>query len=156
YRFDPRADRLLALLFPTTIPYSGVTNAYAERNRELAFTQLSEVCRHHSRGISLSSEVPATIDITDDNLESYWLSQSAANHRAEAVLQRAAQVEALARGLSASPLRFASPLEKALFQRDVFQICAVFRKAVEAISDSTARGPALAALRALGALWRAL
>ncbi|MBI1916756.1 MAG: hypothetical protein HYS12_18780 [Planctomycetes bacterium] len=156
YSFDARADRLLREMFPTSIACSGVTNAYAARDTPPAFKDLSEVFAHHSRGINRAPQALQAIEISDDYLESYWLTLDEANGRAKELLQRAGRIESLARSLCESPLRFPTPLEKALFQRDVFQMCLVFVKAVEAASDAKSRSRAVEALRALAVLWRAV
>src|SRR5262249_37610043 len=114
YRFDARADELLAILFPSPVPCSGVTNAYLWLDNPPVLRNLEEVCEHHSRGIDRAPGEAHVIDFSDDVLDSYWLSLNASNGRARQLLRRAAEVEALARGLCKSLWRFSSPLEKAL------------------------------------------
>jgi hypothetical protein len=156
YGSDARADRLLALMFPTSIPCEGVTRAYASRGREPAFKDLGEVLTYHSQGMHRAARTPQTVEIADDHLESFWLTLEEDNGRAGQLLLRAGRVEELVRSLADSPPRFSTPLEKALLQRDIFQMGLLFTKAARTLRDADARRRAVRALRALASLWRTL
>jgi hypothetical protein len=158
YRCDSRADQLCDVMFPRTIACSGVTNAYARRNETPAFGSVIEVCRHHSLGINrASSKRMRSVEIGDDHLESYWLSVANDQARVQGVLERAPEVEQLAGGLADSlSLRALAPLEKAVLQRDVLQMCCIFSDARRMSNSAESGRAAVGAFRALKALWRSL
>ncbi|MBX9681011.1 MAG: hypothetical protein K2X38_19820 [Gemmataceae bacterium] len=157
YRFDPRAVSLIREFFPREIRVDGYTNAYLERAKQPRFADLDAVFEHHSRSIDVGKE-PQGKDaiwlIHDDVMDSAWLGSTRGKDWQRPLIARSDQIAALAHGLSKPARGFSSVLEKALFQRDLLQMCMILKDAVDAEKSQPAAKSAEAALRLLCELWR--
>jgi hypothetical protein len=156
YRFDARADDLLRELFPRQVAIAGVTHAYLERGKRPRFDDLDAVYDYHSRSMDLAKKEPATWVVGDDVLDSALLAAGRAGAWQGPLLRRAGRVAELATALARSERPFRSPLEKALLQRDVVQMCLVLNRAVAAADSPEARRAGQRALEELTSLWRRL
>lgn len=133
YGFNPRADELLAVFFPTARETASPLLPVKWLRDPPPIVDLESVMH-----LSVLAERAASISaprlrIPVDHLESYWLSASRRNGRADELLSLLASkhVADMVRSLASSPLAFSSVLEKALFQRDVHQMYAVVHAALK-------------------------
>lgn len=157
YRFDPRADELIREFFPREIRIDGYTNAYLERARRPRFADLDAVFEHHSRSIDVGKELQgkdAIWQVHDDVMDSAWLGGARAKDWQRPLIARTNHIAALAQGLTKPARGFWSVLEKALFQRDLLQMCMILHEAVAAEDGRPSGRSAESALRSLGDLWR--
>jgi len=156
YGFDPRADRFLEVFFPPRVLASGLTNAYLTRGTPAALRSLNDVYVRNIWGTNLAVDEPSWID-APDAIDSYWLSVPRGEARLRQLMAAVTpDVVDLVEGLARSRPRFGSVLEKALFQRDVWQVfsfCSDLMH-VELSAPEAARRNAL--LEALAALMREL
>jgi hypothetical protein len=152
YTFDPRADRLLEVFFPSRVLAERLAAAYVTRNAPAAFANLDDVYRRNLSAPDHGVDEPSWIDVGEAT-DSYWLSGSRDEDHLRRFWAVATQdVVDLVDGLARSPLRFGSVVEKALFQRDawqIFSLCSDLR-ALELAGAEAARRAAL--LDALGRL----
>jgi hypothetical protein len=153
YTFDPRADALLREMFPRRVRMSGLTNAYLARGQKPHFDDLDAVLEYNSLSINHARTGTSWVEVGEDNLESAWLGVAREEGWQRPLLQRANRVAGLATGLARPARPFASPLEKALFQRDVLQAGMIFQEAVGAEKDPQTREAGGRALKALASLW---
>ena len=121
YTFDPRADELLALLYPRRVTPAFFTVAFAERGQHPSFRDLDEVYQHHLRSPRPASRPASEVDLGDDNIDSYWNLVDRDPAVAARFLEHCRQhrLRPLLEHFSGADLERASVLEKALFQRDV-------------------------------------
>jgi hypothetical protein len=86
-------------------------------------------------------------------LESYWLTIAPDNGRVNQLLRKALPLAPTAEELSCTDVRFNSSLEKAMVQRDLFQICRVLQLALENCDEDSKAGVS-ALLRDIYAIWK--
>jgi len=156
YAFDPRADALLHELFPRKVAVSGLTKAFQQRGRPPRFENLDAVFEHYSQAMNVDRESPQVFELDDNPLESAWLGAGREPGWQRPLLRRATHIEALAGAIARSKLRLGSPLEKALFQRDVLQMCTILQRAGEAEETAELRQAGRRALKTLVSLWQRL
>ena len=122
YGFDSRAGRFLEVFFPRRIQASGLTNGYVSREKPPSFADLGAVYEHNVWGTNLARDEATWVEFADV-IDSYWLSAPREEGRLRSLLARAATPDVidLVGGLARSGLGFRSVVEKALFQRDVWQ-----------------------------------
>ena len=135
YKFDAFADRFLDLAFPQIRLDANVSLSYRERTNFFSPTSLEEVLVkhvdwHYIAGAPESFELPADVG------ESYLLSLLAIRtNSAERLSKQLLSEEYTSKVLSLcshhfleKEWKFQSVIEKALFQRDVFQLYFIFSK----------------------------
>jgi hypothetical protein len=122
YRFDPRADRFVEAFFPARVPASGLTHAYVTRTTPASAKSLDAVYERNLWATNLAVDAPAWLE-APDAIDSYWLSTPREAARLTRLLAAVAtpEVIGLVDELADTRPRFGSSLEKALFQRDVWQ-----------------------------------
>jgi hypothetical protein len=148
YTFDPRANKVLAALFPSKIAPVGLCLAYVSRYLTPRLTTISDALRDYDAKTRLSDKVVVPVSYGKDLLDSYWLDATTSNQRAHAFLSRPdfEQLMADVQALGDSDTACKSVLEKALFQRDINQGCAIFEKALRISFDLRDRTRARTAL----------
>jgi hypothetical protein len=157
YRFDRPADALLREFFPREIRINAFTNAYLERTKKRRFKDLDAVFEHHSHAIDVGRKPlgnEAIWQIHDDVMDSTWLGSSREDAWQRPLLARSEQIADLAAALAKPARPFSSVLEKALFQRDLLQMCMILQEAIEAETDPQKAKVSEPALRRLAQLWR--
>ena len=131
YTFHTKADALLEVFFSPQVRAEGMCHAYAWRLAPSAPRDIEEVLEKNISSAHIADPANLTIDFGQHPIESYWLSIASSTARATELLERARQV-ALASTLehvACNPFAIVNPLEKSLFQRDVFQAFEVTRTA---------------------------
>ncbi len=73
YRFDPRADQLIRVFFPSMIKPQQVLRAYVLRKKGLKFKTPDQVLRDYNFQTRLAPGYDTRLDVGDDNMESFWL-----------------------------------------------------------------------------------
>lgn len=158
YSFSKDAEELFELMFPRRLTSRTVGNAVVEKDDPRAFKNLDDVLLHYDKALRPSAAPPSPLDLDQDHLESRWLSIRPDNGLAEELLQegKCEKIRCIAESLARGKRRFPTVLEKALFQRDVFQMCAVYDAALGAVSGKAAKRRAERTLAALGRLLKTL
>jgi hypothetical protein len=149
YTFHREADALLGLFFPRMVRVAGHTAAYASRTAVPRFQSLDEsIMNHHIASSETISNAPVDWDRGPDHLESSWLHRITGEEGCSQLLAGASDAERLARDFLRGPLRFRSVVEKAFFQRDLYQMGSLLLEA----SAASASDPARRALEAIADL----
>ena len=128
YTFSPLANRFLAVMYPAETEPSPITNSYQWGSRIPAPKNLEEVYQTTLRSYSRADAPPVRLQFGPDTIDSYWHVAKYSIEKAEAFLRHCRERELLqiVEAFSFDELAFASPMEKALFQRDVYQVFCVF------------------------------
>lgn len=155
YHFDDRANTLLEVFFPRRLKPTLILRSYLWPRDPPAIPDLDAVMLL-SQHCELPSFVkPMELEIPADHLESYWLSLTKRNGRAETLLRllQERKTEKVMRTLTDSDPKFRSVLEKALFQRDLFQIYGILETSVQLCEQPALRDYGQALLREVVRLW---
>jgi hypothetical protein len=121
YSFHPKADQLVSIGFPAIEVRIPVSAAYVERMNTCPPRSLEEVFLQYdkSRRTALTNEL---FRIDRDSIESYWLSMRKNDDKLKQFVRVLPSIQSMCAQLLSANWRFSSPLEKAVFQRDVNQI----------------------------------
>jgi len=126
YRFHEAADKVLETLFPDqTLPTLG-TLSYRWGSTQPEFEDLEALYAVFEKSTRVVQNASYVVDIGRDNMDSYWFVSLFSQDRAEAFLDFCHERKLLSAlvQLNEGSLTFQSVLEKALFQRDIYQaIC---------------------------------
>jgi hypothetical protein len=153
YHIDSRLEQLIAVFFPSSIPHAGVTVAHHQRFAQPRFVDLEGVFAFHSKGMHLRPDTAGVQHWPVMPLESYWLTMAPENGRAKQLLQQVLPLAPVAEELTRADVRFNSCLEKALVQRDLFQICRVLLLALENCDEEN-KSDVSDLLRDVYAIWK--
>ena len=158
YGFDPRANELLGILLPLAVMPSSLSQAAADPKGEKSFKSLEDVLDYHVVGNNPATQKAVPLQIGDDYLESYWLSLDLDDPQAVNLLrgENSSRLIVLLSALSGEKLRFASTLEKAMFQRDVYQLFYIICRLGEFQKDEDLKRSGRALMQSIAILWRQL
>ena len=153
YRFSPAANRLLRICFPVNVKCSGFLVS-ATRKPNGSIGNLDSVLAQNLEMAAVASYGPRTISLGIDAPESYYLGTRKLPDGAGAILKEGIpeSVETLLKDLK-TPIQFSSPVEKALFQRDILQVYSVFYYAMQTEMGIEEQSAGARALGAIAAIW---
>lgn len=149
YRFHPKADRLLEILFPQVTTPVGLLAGYYPPS--VTYKSLDDVLSDYLAAEKPTARATVSVPLNHDSIESYYLSISNTQGW-DALLDKSNTVSTLAliRSLATDRLRFVSPLEKALFQRDIVQAISFLQTATDSLKrESSLRANAIIMQREL-------
>jgi hypothetical protein len=119
YRFDPRANAVVRIIFPKTVIPSGYSKAYLDRARPMEFASKDEVLRYHPASINAGSATAEPYEKAYLATESVWRSAHAADGRARQLFKQVKAIAGLARGMANDRSKPSKIIEKALWHRDL-------------------------------------
>ena len=132
YRFNTNADAFLRLAFPTPHVRVDITRAYAERTNLFVPVSFDDILNKNNTWVELV-DANGSFQIQNDVTESYWLSLlgrfAHSSDQISAQLLSATNTQdiiVVCSNLVSGSWQFPSVTEKALFQRDVFQLYDIF------------------------------
>jgi hypothetical protein len=132
YRFSTNADRLYRLAFPTTSIEVHITRAYQDRTSNFIPTNIDDILIKNAEWSDLIN-LRGSFPISDDISESYWLSLLAPQTNCDRLVsgcllseENISNITMVCSNLIDEKWNFQSVFEKALFQRDVFQLYYIF------------------------------
>jgi len=132
YTFARNADLFLKFAFPTPCVPVNLTVAFEERTRRFAPTNFDQIMFKNNVWGDVT-ETQAGYPIPEVGIESYWLSLLGRNGNYADLIPSQLLAEtntsgliAICSNLMSEKWAFSSPAEKALFQRDVFQLYYVY------------------------------
>ncbi len=123
YQFHQAADSFFRIMNPTQSLKSTPTLSYMWRDHFPSFGNLEALYLMYLKATRAAREEPAAIDLGDDNLDSYWHVSRFSQEKASIFLHHCLESDlpGVLQALNEGTWRFRSALEKALFQRDLYQ-----------------------------------
>jgi hypothetical protein len=132
YTFSTNGQNFLKIAFPTPCIKVDISKAYVERTNLFIPTNFNNIVDGYSRWGDIVGSLDA-LKIRDDTTESYWLSLLGQNGGISCMIEprllsetNTSKIIMVCSNLMLEKLKFSSIFEKALFQRDVFQLYYVF------------------------------
>jgi len=130
---NTNVERLFDIIFPDTNLSVGIGYTYATRANNWTPDNLNDVISEYTNWYT--KRLPTGLfEIRRDSTESYWLGLLKDGSGLPALLSpdNCSAIETLSSNIVKEQVRFASILEKALFQRDVFQLYYILVKCTNA------------------------